>query len=649
MQVSTRKSDFIETTPSGYSPQRFGEGRNRPPVSSPRERSDRWGRRREAPEGAAPTNRAPAPPPPPFGVLPPTLRWGEKQTTPAAKFKIQPGSADHFEMDVQPGGDPFGLPIEDDDPFAMVDRASLQPTPKRRAPLSAVAGFLLVLLVVGGGALAAKAWLSGTSQTAAEWIPASVDLYIGADLVRLQSEDLQTLLEAFGQPDGQSLIDDLDRQLRDQFGMTFENDIKPWLGRTIAFAGRFDPLFASDSLPGEILLALEVRDNDGADAFLDATAVDASLSEEPTGRGRLWSSGTDGLWLWHGDGVILIGDLAMIEEAMAMDPSASLAAAADFQTMTSKLRRSRAVTLYVDGSSLLSGSGYAPTGASTYDVGTAVAAIDFSSDGFVLDAIAPQPQYAGGIYDLGDGTDPFLASLDDQTVGFVRFGSASDIYDALVAGLDGTGLLTDGDGTVSLEQQLEDELGFDVVGDLVRKLDRPTGVAVRLHQDDTFGVVAAFGTTKPDEVKPAVDRLTSLIEDETGVTIGDLDGTGPADAVVGVTGQWLAIGSDRADVQMLTGTATSPLTGTPRYVQTVANLPEGEHVVAYVDIRSLLYRFGGEMNIPDGLYALTALAVGESTEGEYQRATFFLTVRGQAASSSSSDSSGSLAATGLTH
>ncbi len=570
------------------------------------------------------------------------------RTTPGSRFRqVLPIT---HRMDVHSDADPFGLPIEDDEPFDTIQHASLRPKRNRRAPLWAVAGFLLVLLVVGGGAFAARAWLTGTSQSAAEWIPASVDLYVGADLVRLQSEDLQTLLKAFGQPGGQSLIDDLDRQLRDQYGMTFETDVKPWLGRTIAFGARMDPLLATDQLPGEMLIAIEVRDDDKADAFLDATAADASLAEEPTGQGRLWSSGMSDLWVWHGDGVILFGDLAMIEEAMGMDPSASLASATDFQTMTSKLRRSRAVTIYIDGTSLLTGSGYGPFAgtAPTYDIGTAVAALDFSSDGFVIDAITPQPQYSGDIYNLGDGPDPFLASLDEQTVGFVRIGSASDIYDAVIAGLDDAGVLVEGDGTVSPEQQLEDQLGFDVVGDLIRKLDRPTGVAVRLHPDDTFGVVAAFGTTKPDEVRPAVDQLTGLIEDEMGVTIGGLDGTGPADAVVGIAGQWLAIGSDRADVRMLTDTPTSPLTETPRYVQAVSNLPEGEQVIAYVDIRSLLYRFGGEMDMPAGLNALTALAVGASTDGEYQRATFFLTINGQAASSGSSDSSGSLAAAGLT-
>jgi hypothetical protein len=554
-------------------------------------------------------------------------------------------------MDVHPDADPFGLPIEDDEPFEYVERASLGPTRKHRGPLWAIVGFLLVLLVVGSGAFAGRAWLSGTSQTAAEWIPASVDLYVGADLVRLQSEDLQTLLEAFGQPAGESLVDDLDQQLRDQYNMTFEDDVKPWLGRTIAFAGRFDPLLATDSMPGEMLVAIEVRDNDKADAFLDATAADASLSEESTGTGRLWSSGMSDLWVWHGDGVILLGDLSMIEDVMGMDPSASLAEAADFQTMTSKLRRSRAVTMYVDGTSLLAGAGDSPLYpdiANTGDIGTAVAALDFSSDGFILDAIAPQPQYAGNIYNLGDGADPFLATLDEQTVGFVRIGSASDIYDALIAGLDNAGIFAEGDGTVSPEQQLEDQLGFDVVGDLIRKLDRPTGVAVRLHPDDTFGIVAAFGTTKPDEVKPAIGKLTGLVEDELGVTIGDLDSTGPADAVVGIAGQWLAIGSDRADVRMLTGTPTSPLTETPRYVQAVSNLPDGEQVIAYVDIRSLLYRFGGEMDLPTGLNALTALVIGASSDGEYQRATFFLTINGQAASSSSSGSSGSLSAAGLT-
>jgi hypothetical protein len=551
-------------------------------------------------------------------------------------------------MDVQPDADPFGLPIEDSKPFEMVQRASLAPTRKHRAPLWAISGFLLVLLVVGGGAFAARAWLTGTSQTAAEWIPASVDLYVGADLVRLQSEDLDSLLQALGRSGGESLVDDLDQLLRDQYGMTFEDDVKPWLGRTIAFAGRFDPLTASDQVPGDMLVAIEVRDDAKADDFLDATAANASLNEEPAGTGRLWNSGMSDLWVWHGDGVILFGNLPMIEQAMAMNPSASLAANADFQTMTSKLRRSRAVTLYMNGSSLLTSSG----GASLYpgidvgNIGNAVAALDFSSDGFILDAIAPQPQYAGGVYDIGD--DSFLASLDEQTIGFVRIGSASNIYDALVAGLDASGIFTEDNEPVSPEQRLADQLGFDVVNDLIRKLDRPTGVAVRLHQDNTFGFVAAFGTTQPDEVKPAVDELTGMIEDQMGLTIGDLDGTGPADAVVGVVDQWLAVGSDRDDVRMLASTPAVPLTGTTRYVQAVSNLPDGEQVIAYVDIRSLLYRFAGEMDLPAGLNALTALAVGESTDGEYQRATFFLSVNGQAASSSSSESPGSLAAAGLT-
>jgi hypothetical protein len=543
-------------------------------------------------------------------------------------------------MDFSPDADPFGLPV--DTALDTGEPVALRPT-RRRAPLWAIVGFLVVLVVVGGGAFMARAWLSGTSQTAAEWIPASTNIYVGADLLRLQSEDLQTLLEAFGQPSGQSLIDDLDRQLNEQYGMAFESDVKPWLGRTIAFAGNFDIQMATDTAPGDMMFAVEVRDDAKADGFLDRFAAAESLNEEAIGQGRLWSSGGADPWIWHGDGVILVGDLSMIETAMDIDPSSSLAALPEFQTMTSKLRRSRAITMYVDGTSLLAGSGIdtgVPGG-----IGAMAAAVDFSSDGFILDAIQTQPQYAGDIYNLG--SDAFLASLDEQTVGFVRVGSASDLYDAAITGLDRAGLFTEGD--VSAETQLEDQFGFDVVNGLIRKLDRPTGIAVRLHQGDTFGVVAAFGTTQPDEVAAAASELADVIANQTGVVVGDLGGTGPVDAVMGVVGEWLAIGSDRADVRMLEDVPSAPLTETPRYVQAVSNLPDGEHVVAYVDLRSLLYHFGGEYDLPAGLNALTALAVGQSSDGEYQRATFFLTINGQAASSSSSDRPGSLAATGLTN
>ena len=179
--------------------------------------------------------------------------------------------------------DPFGV----GDPSVQADVplvAAESPTPTRPArPWIALGAAALVVLVIGGGALALRSFLS-TSVAAAEVMPPDTELFVSIDFLQFLEGDARKLndtiismVEATGEIDAgdlrdvDGLIGEIDEALQDALGIDFSDDIRPWVGRTVAVSvsGLAGDLSTMDLgyLP-DILMVVETRDRDVADQFL---------------------------------------------------------------------------------------------------------------------------------------------------------------------------------------------------------------------------------------------------------------------------------------------------------------------------------------------------------------------------------------------
>ncbi len=120
--------------------------------------------------------------------------------------------------------------------------------PKRRNPVKLVALVALAVLLLGGVAFAGVMLVNTTSaapDAMAKMVPASDQLYVtayldpGAD----QKLNLRDLLERFpamqGKDPAQKLDETLEQALKPT-GLSFADDVKPWLGSQIGAAGTID-------------------------------------------------------------------------------------------------------------------------------------------------------------------------------------------------------------------------------------------------------------------------------------------------------------------------------------------------------------------------------------------------------------------------
>lgn len=255
----------------------------------------------------------------------------------------------------------------------MNEYPSQEPTsPDRRRNLLIVAGVtaglviaLLALLLIdpfGWNVFGLK-----RAETAAQAIPTDVALYLSLNLGNITCEDLNPIVWAFSdefKEEGKCAIDELfsslDEDMQESWGLTFTDDVKPWLGESIAMGlGDLDLNIYGDFNDAEIMFAIEVRDPAAADEFLHKM-MDAMAEE--TGERFLEETYQDAT-LYYVDaqeapeqftfsrsGNLLIFGLGKSDVMAAIDAQQgeSLADSSTFRDTIAELPAGRMLTIYID-------------------------------------------------------------------------------------------------------------------------------------------------------------------------------------------------------------------------------------------------------------------------------------------------------------
>jgi hypothetical protein len=493
-----------------------------------------------------------------------------------------------------------------------IDLKAASPTPvqpRNRGPLIGLA-VLVGLGLFGGGAYAVQRWISTTNQAAARAIPASVDLYVGFDAVRFVAEDTQQLMDtitkalatAMGDDHPAGMVEELDRALGDELGVDFSHDVASWLGRSMGVGIDFAP-----DLTPEVVLAAEVRDEAALDAFL--AQIPAQITDTDDEGVSLYESGDDPIAVARREGLLLVGTEAMVRGSLELDPADSLAESGSFLAVTDALAPGRFLTVYGDddlGSlrGALADTGLAQAAPAFESMGLGATA---GETGLVLDfAMVLGSGSTAELWEPVEGQ--FIEALPASTLAFVQWASLADYWEAL--------RISDADQLVQEGlAEAGDQLGVDLERDLIRRLDRAAGVAVLPDSGGPLpvGVVAAFGTSSPADLRATLDIVVSGIRDLGALVSrqGDLY-VAEGEFAFGVVGDWLLAATSIDDAAAFGSGGLAEDSG---YQAALAALPDGYTSISlYADVEGLMSAVGADAAVQSALSPIQAVVAGTKRE-----------------------------------
>lgn len=148
--------------------------------------------------------------------------------------------------------------------------------------------------------------LFGPKQAAAQVLPADADFLLTLNTAALNSEEYQRLYDVYSDLlEEKDTVQNLEDRLEEEYGIVFEEDIQPWLGRqvglalldinedirdlsetlpTLEYQGHLEQPPAASPPQNILILAAETRDREASDALIQKLAEnledDYEISEE---------------------------------------------------------------------------------------------------------------------------------------------------------------------------------------------------------------------------------------------------------------------------------------------------------------------------------------------------------------------------------
>jgi hypothetical protein len=206
----------------------------------------------------------------------------------------------------------------------------------------------------------------------AQAMPQEAVLYVGMDFRNLQSEDLDPIVWAFSDDLKQDQVSTIDRMndelneiLEEGLGMSFTEDMMPWVGGAIGFGLTELEMDSYGSPEGiKFILAFEVRDKGAADEFLmkfkDRVAEESGegFSEETYQAVTIYILDTpyeyEQIAFCRSDDLILFSQYEdTIKSAIDAQRGESLADDADFRDVIGGLPSDRVFSFYLNGTKYL--------------------------------------------------------------------------------------------------------------------------------------------------------------------------------------------------------------------------------------------------------------------------------------------------------
>jgi len=529
--------------------------------------------------------------------------------------------------------DPFGIPPEQE-PIEDVTTTVTEPAPKRRGMKVAIISFASVLVLGGGGALAALNWFSNNDQSVAERIPADVGIYIGIDALKLQDENTKAVVSTIsqmvedlsGEETSDVTFDMIDEEMRKELGFDFSNDIKPWVGRSMALFAMpiegIDPASTAFQPDFEGAFVVQVRDAGQADAFIEKASkalADNGQVLQTVDHGGVSFLENDTMALVHFDGIMSIGDPATIRRLIDVTPETSLAGSEDFAAITAQLPAERLLTMYLSADFFeLPASSFSALPITT--LASTGGSLTIVPAGIRFDAATKISGNPGAdLYQsmFGDATGEVASVFPAGIYGFFVLPSLADIWQAI-------GEAAPEDVITGSVESAVAELGYDPFDRLVPLLDGGTGVAVLPGETATpdfpIGVAATFGTSDPARLGSELDSLMTALG-TTGVPLVKDGDVYTAEGVV------IGVVDDRLQITFNTpfdGIGQAPsILDDATYTAAIGSL-DGLQPYVYIDTGRIVADVAGDPSVTSALKPLGPIVGAQGIKGDWALAAMVI-------------------------
>jgi hypothetical protein len=495
-----------------------------------------------------------------------------------------------------------------------------------------------------------QALLGGGDPVAAA-MPADSELYLGVNLANARPDQLKRVVQPFldvmedeDVQDMDSLLEEMDTQLQEDLGLTFTEDVQPWVG---ASAGISLSELKLDEYGGlesaRLVIAVQSRDNKKADAFLqklfDAMkkqSPDAEFAETEYNKVKIYAMTPeygDGLAFARSGGLVLISLKAEdIQQVVDTPKGDSLAQSETYKKLLKALPKNRLLTLTFDTAQLkdLYQSLYSDLPADEFEVfgGSAANAQEMLME--QLEKVSGQAMSLS-IVDVGlamdvvalyntdklteqdkksiqavNGDYKMIDRLPEQTLMYVGGWLLEDGWPALRDQIIQASGISQAEFDEAM-QAFEEQVGFNPDTDLLPYLGGEMAVAIFPSQEGLLasqmqvelGALAVMGTTNADPVFLALEKLSQAATEMGGLTVKEettddlnyfviTDPMSEAEAVAYGMGQrYLLLGTSGSALEELFGSGPS-LAKSPRYQSATKALPAGMNPVFYLDIEGML-------------------------------------------------------------
>lgn len=558
--------------------------------------------------------------------------------------------------------------------------------PARKFPLVPVligSGVVLLAVLIGGGLLAYN-FVFRRPNAIPQLLAADTQVYVAFTPNLSDVPNLDRLRRAFPTENDEPVDQTFNEQLEEQFGVTFESDIAPWLGGEVAFAVRDLPFeaianptdFDSSDLPSatDVLFVLASRNDGAAKAFLD------KQRQHREGEGETFaSSEVEGVTIYGQEDdeqnplsafalvrnhVVFASSPELISAMISRDPGGeeTLERNPRFQAVRAALPESRLAYVYVDSAPIVqaieAGSANLDQSASAQleqqlEIAEALDGLGFAlgaeATGFALDTVVglDREQLPADaveqIEEAAAGVSPDrIASVSKRALAALSFRIPTNIGETVREAIENIP-----DGAEQLESY-EQSLDFDLDRDLLSWFHGEATLVLLPGETllDSESPVTGYFALKPTDREAAeagVERIIEVLENASGGELGlreeEFGGTPwqvvgpPDDAVAGY-----AFLADELIISVGPGAMASAagaderLDGEAAFKTATTSLPNPNGGMIYVAMPAVLdlaEELGTDSDSIEGLRPFQAIAASGSAgldDNGFARSRIFISV-----------------------
>lgn len=561
------------------------------------------------------------------------------------------------------------------------------PTPSGGSNKTLIYGGIAALGVIAVGVIAAvfliPKLLGANENAIASVMPPDTTILVELNALNLANEDAQRISRAFEDAldeggvefdadDPVSFLEDLDDQLDDASGLTFTDDIIPWIGPNMG-VGLIDldiDAIDNNEIP-QMIFAATIRDIDLADEFIE-NLIEAIEDETSNDVDDQEYSGVltfeidsdfddERLAFARSDKIFFFAsNLDTLEEAIDAQNGDNLGDVAEYKNTISELPSDRAMTAYISGSGIedfakaAEGSGDLEGFNSDMIEDLGLTGIGFSAtaikEGIRIDYVGSYESLTEEQQAIVDAQTDDIKTADflpESTYMFIVGQRLDLIWQNAVEVLDQSGVSED-DIDEAMDQ-FDDLFGFDPSKDLIPLLDGEYSIAI-IDSDDgalaseigaDLGSVIMMGSSNGEELLNLAEDLKDGLEDldmnvddsgDDDLTVYEIeDPSGDEIAAYGVSEDYLIVATSGKTLEDLFAGEPS-LADNDQFKNAWDTFPRGTVPVMYVDVFGLLDAIEDlDSSIKDTIDVnpIYAIAVGAKSGDNMAQSTIIFFISGE--------------------